>query len=137
LATNRQTEIIESEAQMDETKLFWMVWAVDQKAAEIQTLTEALAYYTKKYGQAANRVRVPPSWPDLNGQTPPGISIEKVRFVQSGHIHVTYQAPTDETAPSEEPAPMGAVLIVPAQSAPASPVETVITLFNEEGESEI
>jgi hypothetical protein len=74
-----------------QSKLAWMMWLeMNPKAEPVQTLTEAMVYYAQKYGQPVNRVRVPLAWPELNGQTPPGVLIERSCSVLPRHIHLTH-----------------------------------------------
>ena len=67
----------------------WMMWLEDDpKDAPEKTLAKAIQYYTKKYKCAPTHARVPLSWPDLNGKTPPGLQIERSRGIMPRHIHL-------------------------------------------------
>lgn len=65
----------------------WMMWFETNPANPPETtLTEAMHYYTLKYGSPPTHVRIPLSWPPLNGNTPPGLIIERSPAVLKRHI---------------------------------------------------
>lgn len=67
----------------------WMVWREDDpKDSPAQTLAKAIEYYTNKYKCPPTHARLPLAWPDLNGDTPAGLQIERARNVLPRHIHL-------------------------------------------------
>ncbi len=59
--------------------MMWFEPNPGKSPAEI--LAEALAYYTTKYGLRPTLARVSLGWPEMNGDTPDGLRIERVRHV--------------------------------------------------------
>ena len=85
----------------------WMMWLeLNPANPPEKTLAEATAYYTRKYGCPPSHARVPTSWPDLNGATPPGLKIERTRQVLKRHVHLAAdpQALAAITPPEDIPA---------------------------------
>ena len=74
-------------------KLIWMMWYENQnpKGFPGQTLKDGLAYYTRKYGQMPNHVRLPLGT-DLSTiqEEYPSLRAETDQMVLARHIQLTY-----------------------------------------------
>ena len=70
-------------------KLIWMMWLeTNPKNTPSQTLLEACQYFKGKYGCMPIHARVPINWPDLNGDTPAGMHVERARNILPHHVHL-------------------------------------------------
>ena len=71
------------------SKLVWMMWMeTNPKNTPSQTLMEACQYFMNKYGRMPTHARVPINWPDLNGNAPAEMQIERTRNILPHHIHL-------------------------------------------------
>jgi hypothetical protein len=83
--------------------LFWQ--ELDFKKTSEQVLTEALEYARRKFGQPVTVVRVPLSFPELNGKTPAGVTIERHGDVRPTYLWLQVpETPQAEQAAEAEPA---------------------------------
>lgn len=77
-----------------------MMWLeTNPKTSPEQTLAEAMTYYVAKYGQTPTLACVPLNWPEMNGSTPPGLSIERTPLVRPGHVWLIVTVPLPQDSP--------------------------------------
>lgn len=65
----------------------WLVWFEENPSATpTTTLENAARRYTKKFGAASNRARVPWDWPESTPAS--GLFIERCRHIMSRLVHL-------------------------------------------------
>ena len=83
-----------------------MLWfEPDANKNPAQILREGMAYYTAKYGQRPTLARVPLSWPEMNGDQPEGLLLQRVGYILPRNVLLSAEQPASDAHPGNSETP--------------------------------
>jgi hypothetical protein len=77
--------------------MLWFEPDAHKEAAQI--LREGMSYYAAKYGQQPTQARVCLSWPEMNGDLPEGLRLERARYILPRNVLLSADLPPSGETP--------------------------------------